>query len=225
MSAEGVASTASSIAVLASGGVDSAILVGELVREGRDVHPIYVRFGLVWEAAEQAHLRRFLATLPRPGARPLVALELPIADVYGTHWSTSGDGVPDAASADEAVYLPGRNVLLLAKSSVWCSLHGVGTIALGTLKGNPFGDASHEFFSQFESLAQRALSFPLAVVTPFAGMTKAEVLQRGRGLDIQSTFSCIRPTAGLHCGGCNKCAERQRGFAALELDDTTAYAS
>jgi 7-cyano-7-deazaguanine synthase len=176
-------------------------------------------------SSEEAHLRRFLATLPRPGACPLVTLELPIADVYGAHWSTSGDDVPDAASADEAVYLPGRNVLLLAKSSVWCALHGVSTIALGTLKGNPFGDASAEFFSLFGSLSHQALSFPLAIVTPFAGMTKAEVLQRGRGLELESTFSCIRPRRGLHCGRCNKCAERQRAFGALELRDITAYAS
>jgi 7-cyano-7-deazaguanine synthase len=217
--------TDGSLAVLFSGGVDSAVLVGELVRLGRVVHPVYVRFGLVWEAAEQAHLRRFLAALPDPGARPLVTLELPIADVYGSHWSTSGDDVPDAGSAEEAVYLPGRNVLLLAKASVWCAINGVGTIALGTLKGNPFGDASPEFFSLYGSLVRQALSYPLAVVTPYAGMTKSEVLLRGRDLALQSTFSCIRPTAGLHCGRCNKCAERQRAFAALELPDSTAYAS
>ncbi|MFI5040341.1 MAG: 7-cyano-7-deazaguanine synthase [Acidimicrobiales bacterium] len=214
------------IAVLTSGGVDSAILVGDLVRRGRIVHPIYVRFGLVWEEAEESHLRRFMATLPNPGARPLVTLEQPIADVYGEHWSTSGVDVPDAASADEAVYLPGRNLLLLAKSSIWCALNGVGTIALGTLKGNPFGDATPEFFSAYGSLAHRALSRPLAVVTPFSGMTKAEVLERGRGLALQWTFSCIRPTGdGLHCGRCNKCAERQRAFTALDLQDVTAYAS
>jgi 7-cyano-7-deazaguanine synthase len=217
--------TGGSLAVLVSGGVDSAVLVGELVRQGRVVHPVYVRFGLVWEEAEQAHLCRFLATLPDPGVRPLVTLELPIADVYGSHWSTSGDGVPDAASADEAVYLPGRNVLLLAKSSVWCAINGVGTIALGTLKDNPFGDASAEFFSRYGSLVRRAMSCPLIVVTPYAGLTKSEVLLRGRDLALQSTFSCIRPIAGLHCGRCNKCAERRRAFAALELPDATAYAS
>jgi 7-cyano-7-deazaguanine synthase len=214
-----------SIAVLTSGGVDSAILVGDLVSQGRVVHPLYVRFGLVWEAAEEAHLRRFLATLPSPGACPLVVLELPVADVYGPHWSVSGEGVPDADSADEAVYLPGRNVLLLAKSSVWCCVKGVPTIALGTLAGNPFGDASAEFFSLFASLAHRALSFPLVVVTPFAGMTKAEVLERGRDLELRWTFSCIRPSGGRHCGQCNKCAERRRAFAALCMADTTEYSS
>jgi asparagine synthetase B (glutamine-hydrolysing) len=47
MSAVDVVPAEGSIAVLTSGGVDSAILVGELVRQERVVHPIYVRFGLV----------------------------------------------------------------------------------------------------------------------------------------------------------------------------------
>jgi 7-cyano-7-deazaguanine synthase len=211
------------IAVLTSGGLDSAVLVADLIGKGRVVQPIYIRFGLAWEEVEEAHLRRFLTTLPAEGACPLVALEFPIGDVYGAHWSTSGEAVPDAHSDDDAVYLPGRNVLLLAKSSVWCALHGVGTIALGTLKGNPFPDSSADFFALFGSLARMALSSPLDVVTPFAGLNKTDVLELGSGLDLHHTFSCIEPKAGLHCGQCNKCAERRRAFAALQVVDATRY--
>jgi 7-cyano-7-deazaguanine synthase len=52
---------ANAVAVLASGGLDSAILVAELATEGREVTPIYVRFGLAWEEVEARHLERFLA--------------------------------------------------------------------------------------------------------------------------------------------------------------------
>src|SRR3954468_162513 len=101
------------LAVLVSGGLDSAILVGEACAARPAVHPLYVRFGLVWEEVELAHLRRFLAALRCATLRPLTVLDMPIRDVYGDHWSTTGVGVPDAASADEAVFLPGRNALLL----------------------------------------------------------------------------------------------------------------
>lgn len=212
------------IAVLASGGVDSAILVAELVREHDAVHPIYVRFGLSWEAAEEAHLRRFLATLTGPALRPLVGLDVPIAPVYGAHWSLSGEAVPDEQSTDDAVYLPGRNLLLLSLPSVWCALHGVHTIALGTLKGNPFPDATDAFFSQFSALVERAMGHELRVVTPFGGLVKADVVELGRGLALERTFSCIDPIDGRHCGRCNKCAERQQGFAAASIEDATDYA-
>ena len=212
------------VAVLASGGLDSAILVAALLRQGRVTHPIYVRFGLAWEPVEEAHLRRFLDTLTNPAARPLVVLNSPIADVYGAHWSVSGSEVPDERSEDNAVYLPGRNLLLLAMPSVWCALHDVHTVALGTLKGNPFPDATPEFFDGFAALAHRAMSHALEVVTPFAGLTKSDVLELGRGLALQHTFSCIDPKRERHCGRCNKCAERQHAFTALEIEDLTDYA-
>ena len=212
------------VAVLASGGLDSAILVAELLSQGSAVHPIYVRFGLAWEPTEEAHLRRFLDTLRSPAPEPLTVLNVPIAPIYGTHWSVSGEAVPDDRSADEAVYLPGRNLLLLAQPSVWCALNGVGTIALGTLKGNPFPDSSAEFFDDFAALVKRGMGHSLEVVTPFAGLTKADVLALGRDLALRHTFSCIDPQGGRHCGHCNKCAERRLAFAALEIDDVTEYA-
>ena len=211
------------VAVLASGGLDSAILVAEFLRQGRAVHPIYVRFGLAWEPTEEAHLRRFLDTLKRPRPEPLTVLNVPIASVYGTHWSVSGDAVPDDRSADEAVYLPGRNLLLLAQPSVWCALIGVRTIALGTLKGNPFPDSSREFFDDFAALVQLGMEHSLEVITPFEALTKADVLALGRDLALRHTLSCIDPQRGRHCGRCNKCAERRLAFSALEIDDVTEY--
>jgi 7-cyano-7-deazaguanine synthase len=213
------------LAVLTSGGVDSAILVADLARQGSVVQPLYIRFGLAWERTEETHLRRFLDALPadlRP--LPLVALDLPIGDIYGEHWSVSGSDVPDDTTPDSAVYLPGRNLLLLIKSSVWCALHGVEVIALGTLKGNPFADSGAEFMSGFGSLVQLGLNHPFEVRTPFAALTKAQVLELGRDLLLEHTFSCIAPVAARHCGRCNKCAERRDGFALAGIEDRTVYA-
>ena len=213
------------VAVLASGGLDSAVLTAEYLGEGRVVQPLYVRFGLAWEETEETHLRRFLDTLRGSGLRPLVTLDLPVADTYGSHWSLSADDVPDADTPDDAVYLPGRNLLLLAKSSIWCALHGYPTIAFGTLKGNPFADSSREFFGDVESLVQAAVDHRLEIATPFSELDKAHVLELGRHLQLQHTFSCINPTAGVHCGRCNKCAERQRAFEEASIDDVTTYAN
>jgi 7-cyano-7-deazaguanine synthase len=213
------------VAVLASGGVDSAVLTAEYLRAGRAVQPMCVRFGLAWEAVEEAHLRRFLDTLSGSALRPLVMLDLPVADTYGAHWSLGTDAVPDEGTPDEAVYLPGRNLLLLAKSSIWCALHGYPTIALGTLKGNPFADSSREFFGDVEALVHTAVGHRLEIATPFAELDKAQVLERGRDLALEHTFSCIDPVGDVHCGRCNKCAERRRAFAAVSIDDATSYAT
>src|SRR5437762_12289135 len=94
------------IGVLASGGLDSSILIGHLLREGRRVQPFYVRTGLVWQAAELAGLEHFLAAVATENLASLVVLDMPLADVYEGHWSLTGTGTPAANSRDEALYLP-----------------------------------------------------------------------------------------------------------------------
>lgn len=219
-------STGRPLAVLASGGVDSAVLVADRATKGWIVQPIYVRFGLSWESTELAHLRLFLDTLPTDlGTRPLVILDLPIGDVYGAHWSVSGSEVPDDTTSDSAVYLPGRNLLLLSKASVWCALNGVEDIALATLKNNPFADSGAGFFAEFGALVELGLDHRLSVLTPLSDITKADVLELGRHLALQHTFSCIAPVDGRHCGRCNKCGERRSGFLNARIEDPTSYAN
>ena len=212
------------LAVLVSGGLDSAILVGEAVRAYPAVFPLYVRTGLHWEPTEREYLSGFLEALRSPVLRPVHTLELPVRDLYGDHWSTTGENVPGADTPDDAVYLPGRNVLLLSKALVWCHLHGVPELAMAPLGSNPFPDATPEFFDAFARVVSGAVSGNVRVSRPYAHLHKLDVLKRGRGMPLGETFSCIRPVRGLHCGACNKCFERRQGFADAGLPDPTRYA-
>jgi 7-cyano-7-deazaguanine synthase len=211
------------LAVLVSGGLDSAILLGEAVGEGRTVHPLYVRTGLRWESVELEYLNRFLTAIRGWNLRPLHILEQPIRDVYGDHWSTTGEGIPDYDSPDEAVFLPGRNVLLLAKALLWCHLQKVPAIAMAPLQANPFPDATDEFFAEFGAAVNRAVGGSVQILRPYASLSKVEVLHRGSGMPLHETFSCIHPVRGLHCGRCNKCAERRKGFQLAQMIDPTRY--
>jgi 7-cyano-7-deazaguanine synthase len=214
-----------SLAVLISGGLDSAILLCDVLRRSQTVQPLFIRCGLAWEEVELACLRRYLKAVARADLlRPLVILEQPVADVYGQHWSITGRGVPDADTPDEAVFLPGRNVLLLSKALHWCHLHSVPAVALGSLQTNPFPDATSQFFQAMEEVVNRAVGGAVQVRLPFAGMTKTAVMRLGAELPLEHTFSCIQPADRLHCGRCNKCAERRQAFAAAQMRDPTVYA-
>jgi 7-cyano-7-deazaguanine synthase len=213
------------LAVLSSGGIDSAILIAEALRRYSPVYPLYIRTGLFWEPVEIAYLQRFLAQVRTSALRPLTILEQPVRDLYGDHWSLTGEGVPAAGSADAEVYLPGRNVLLLAKSLLWCTLHGVPAVAMAPLAANPFPDATPEFFRDFSSAVNRAVEGAVQVLRPYSRLHKSDLLRRAGDLPLGETFSCIRPVAELHCGRCNKCFERQQGFRDAGLIDPTRYAA
>ena len=136
------------VSVLASGGLDSSVLIAKLAADA-EVHPIYVRCGLAWEDAELAVLRLFIDALKKPNVTPVIELSAPAAALYGDHWSVTGKGVPAADEPDENTYLPGRNILLISLAAIWGSTHGVSRIAIGSLGGNPFPDATTEFFESF----------------------------------------------------------------------------
>jgi 7-cyano-7-deazaguanine synthase len=220
-----VSDVSSHSAVLISGGLDSAILLGDALRREASVFPLYIRCGLAWEAVELAYLCRYLAALARPSLHALTILEQPVADVYGDHWSITGANVPRANDPDEMVFLPGRNVLLLSKAMMWCHLHSVSSVSLGSLQTNPFPDATPEFFAALQKLVNQAVSGNVELRLPFAGMKKTAVMHLAMGLPLEHSFSCIEPKNDLHCGRCNKCGERKEAFRSANMTDPTRYAS
>ena len=154
------------VAVLASGGVESCALLCDALTRYEEVTPVYVRNGLRWEKAELFWLKRFLRALRSPKLKPLQVLDLPMRDLYGKHWSLTGRRVPGAASRDEAVYLPGRNVILLSKAAIFAAEKNIPFLEIGVLKGNPFSDSSRTFLSKFSRVLSEGLGKPLAIRAP-----------------------------------------------------------
>jgi 7-cyano-7-deazaguanine synthase len=216
------------VAVLASGGLDSSVLLADLARD-HEVLPVYVEAGLAWEDFERRALDDYLAALKGSNVHPLTVLELPVRSLYGRHWSTTGEDVPDADAPDIDVYLPGRNVLLLGLTAVWCALNDVHEIAIGSLDDNPFPDATPAFFADYGKLLSSSLSHELTISAPYRHRHKAEIIAAFPELPLELTLTCMSPQLDsevlMHCGACNKCNERQTAFRAAGVTDKTRYAS
>lgn len=212
------------VAVLASGGLDSSVLLADLARRGRRVIPVYVRAGLAWERAELAVLRKFIAALASSQIERIALLDLPMIDVARGHWSVTGSGVPGYRAKVESNYIVGRNLSLLVKAAIFCAHNRIGEIAMAPLESNPFPDARPQFFRAVERAVLLGVGLPLRIRTPFAGMTKAQVIRKGRALRLDLTLTCASPRGLMHCGRCTKCAERAQGFAAADVPDPTHYA-
>ena len=187
------------------------------------VTPIYVRKGLAWEDAEHAALIAFVRALGNPNVKPVTTLSVPVRQIYGRHWSVTGQDVPSYDAPDGAVYLPGRNVLLLGLTAVWCSIHGVSRISIGTLGGNPFSDATPAFFESFASVLSQGLGHRILVEAPFRGGSKSQLIRTHSHLPLELSLTCIAPSNGKHCGNCNKCRERREAFVEAGVEDKTAY--
>ena len=216
---------ADDVAVLCSGGLDSAVLVAHAATTAR-VHPVYVSGGLAWEDEEVALVRRLLETPPyATGVEPLARLSVAVADLYpASHWALRGTP-PAYDTPDEDVYLPGRNILLLSKASVLCATRGIHRLAVGPLAGNPFPDATPRFFEAMGRALSLGLDHQVGIEAPFASLHKEEVIELGARLRVpfELTLSCMNPSGGRHCGLCSKCRERRDAFAAAGVNDPTQY--
>lgn len=211
--------------VLLSGGLDSAVLVASELQRG-DVQPIHVRAGLAWEAAEAGTIARLMTLAPFAGrVRPVATIAVDMRDVYpATHWAVTGHP-PAYDTADEDVYLDGRNIVLISKAAVLCARLQIGRLVLGPLDGNPFPDATPEFFDAMARAMSSGLAHPLAIDAPFRVLHKADVIGLGRslGVPLAVTLSCMNPQDGQHCGRCSKCRERIDAFREAGIADETVY--
>ena len=211
-------------AVLFSAGLDSAVLAAAEAQHG-PVHAVYVSCGLAWESEELDAVDRLLATPAFRSVRPLARLTFTAQDLYpATHWAITGKP-PAFDTPDEDVYLTGRNVMLLSKAGIYCAQHGLNRIAMGTLAGNPFPDATPAFFDTMGRALSMGLNQPIEITAPFASLHKSDVIQLGvkLGVALELTLSCMNPQREEHCGQCSKCRERRDAFNEAGVNDPTEY--
>jgi 7-cyano-7-deazaguanine synthase len=116
---------------------------------------------------------------------------------------------------------------LLGKAAVHCAVRKIGRIALAPLAGNPFPDATPEFYEAMARALSLGLARPLAIETPYRTWHKPDVIRHGEaiGAPMALTLSCMNPVGALHCGGCSKCRERHGAFMDAIGHDPTTYAT
>ena len=216
-------------AVLASGGMDSCVLLANVAEQGI-AHPIYVETGIPWEWAEKRTLSSFIQALDSSNIKPVTTLTLPVKALYGqSHWTMSGETVPEYNAPDETVYIPGRNIILITLAAIWCSLNDVHRVVIGSLAGNPFPDATPEFFQSIADSSGMGLDHPITVEAPLRHMHKEELIAENFNLPLHLTLTCSNPQLGadsviIHCAQCNKCRERHEAYIDTGIEDDTIYA-
>jgi 7-cyano-7-deazaguanine synthase len=138
-----------------------------------------------------------------------------------------GDGIP-------VTYVPARNTIFLSLALGLAEASGARDIFIGVnaLDYSGYPDCRPEFIAEFERLANLATKAgvegePFTIHTPLLHKSKAEIAREAErlGLNCAMSHSCYDPLPdGRHCGRCDACRLRAKGFAEAGIADPTAYA-
>ncbi len=219
------------VVLLLSGGLDSATCLALAVRAGARVLALTIdynqRHRIELEAAEvlaarygvERHIRLPLDLREFGGSALTGEIEVPKEGVE--------PGIP-------VTYVPARNTIFLSVALGWAEAAGAADLMIGVnaLDYSGYPDCRPEFVASFEAMANLATKAGVEgaaryrVHTPLMTLSKAGIVRAaaGAGLDMGLTWSCYDPTAdGLHCGRCDSCRLRRKGFAEAGVPDPTVY--
>ncbi len=157
---------------------------------------------------------------------------------FGGSALTSDIAVPKDGVQDGVIpitYVPARNTIFLSVALGWAEAAGGADLLIGVnaLDYSGYPDCRPEFISAFEAMANLATragtegQSRYRVHTPLQHLSKAGIVKAAAaaGLDMGLTWSCYDPTPdGLHCGCCDSCRLRAKGFREAGVPDPTRYA-
>jgi 7-cyano-7-deazaguanine synthase len=217
--------------VLLSGGMDSMVVAGLAREAGYRLLALTVdynqRHRIELDAAARiaAHL----------GVERHIVLPLDLTR-FGGSALTADIAVPkDGAEGGIPItYVPARNTIFLSLCLGLAEAAGARDLFIGVnaLDYSGYPDCRPDFVRAFEDMANLATKAGVegdrfTVHAPLMAMTKADISREAArlGLDAAMSWTCYDPTpAGEHCGQCDSCRLRARGFIEAGLPDPTRYA-
>ena len=219
-----------SAVVLLSGGLDSMVCAGIARDAGYSVIALTVDYNQRHRVELEAARRIAEALAERHVVVPLDLRKFggsALTDEIDVPKDGVGEGIP-------VTYVPARNTIFLSLALGLAEASGARDIFIGVnaLDYSGYPDCRPEFIAGFERLANLATKAGVegdefTIHAPLQHMSKAEIAREAqrRGLDPALSHSCYDPLAdGRHCGRCDACRLRAKGFAEAGLKDPTEYA-
>lgn len=209
-----------------SGGIDSTVLLGKLLAEGREVFALSVDYG-------QRH-RRELEAAKAIGdfykIKHQVADLRALSPLFGANALTDAKvAVPEGhyeEASMKATVVPNRNMLLISVATAWAISLRASSVAYGAHGGDHaiYPDCRPAFAEALDKAMCLADWHEVSLERPFVGMDKAAIVKLGASLKVplELTWSCYVGGA-KHCGKCGTCVERKEAFLKAGVADPTEY--
>jgi 7-cyano-7-deazaguanine synthase len=217
--------------VLLSGGLDSMV-AGGLAREaGYRV----LALSIDYNQRHRIELRAAQRVATALNAMSHIVLPLDLT-AFGGSALTADIAVPKSGVGEDipVTYVPARNAIFLSLTLGLAEVAGASDVFIGVnaLDYSGYPDCRPEFIDAFQTMATLATKAgvegnPIRINAPLQHMSKADIVREADRLRLDAgiSWSCYDPTPdGKHCGQCDSCRLRAKGFDEAGLPDPTVYA-
>jgi len=217
--------------VLLSGGLDSMVSAAIAREMG------YRLFALTIDYNQRHRVEISAATAIAKSVNAISHIILPLdLTAFGGSALTADIAVPKTGVGSDipVTYVPARNTIFLSLTLGLAEASGASDIFIGVnaLDYSGYPDCRPEFIAAFQHLASLATKagvegFAPRINAPLQYMSKADIVREAYrlGIDPGLSWSCYDPTPqGEHCGLCDSCRLRSKGFEEAGLPDPTQYA-
>jgi 7-cyano-7-deazaguanine synthase len=217
-----------------SGGIDSTVAATIASREGYRLYFFHASYGQRAEAREKEAVAEIAAYLK---AKELKCVELPFLKQLGGSSLTdlkrrvpvSGEVKLDEEKATPSTWVPCRNLILLANASAYAEVISADAIFVGfnAEEARSYPDNEKEFVDRYNAVLEKAVASycqPPEVKAPLVDLLKPEIIKKGVEVKapLHLTYSCYL-SEKKHCGICESCLHRRRGFKDAGVDDPSEY--
>ncbi|MHC1624339.1 MAG: 7-cyano-7-deazaguanine synthase QueC [Candidatus Methanospirareceae archaeon] len=227
--------TRTKIAVcVCSGGIDSTVAATIASYEGYELHFIHASYGQRAEAREKEVVEKIARYL---GAKELKFAEIPfLKELGGSALTDLKRAVPvgeevnlDLDTETPSTWVPCRNLILLAHASAYAEVIGAEALFVGfnAEEARSYPDNDVEFVNRYNEVLEKAVasfSQPPVVKAPLVNLLKPAIIRKGVEVEapLHLTYSCYLG-GEKHCGICESCLHRRRGFKDAGVEDPTEY--
>lgn len=210
------------VIIVLSGGLDSSTLAYWANSQGYEIFPISFNYGQIAKK-ETNHANIIAGKL----GRKLKLVDLTaLKNIFERSTALVNKNIPMPTRFEPKVIVPFRNGIFLSIAVAYAVSINVKKVIYGAHKSDHqyYPDCRKDFVNAFQKAVFLGTEKEIAVENPFYNLTKANIIQMGKRLDVpyQFTWSCYREEE-YHCGVCESCSNRKNAFKLSGITDPTQY--
>ena len=213
------------VLLIYSGGLDSTVLLSQLLRQGKEVQCLNFSYGSKHNEKERK-------------AAVNICIELNVLlrffdldlSMFNSSLLVTGEKIPEGhyeAENMESTVVPFRNGIMLSIAAGLATSIEFRTVAIAVHAGDHYiyPDCRELFINSMENAMYDGTEGNVnSIYNPFVRSNKVDIVALGNkiGAPMHLSWTCYNGRE-LHCGKCGSCVERKEAFEKNGLEDPTEY--